>query len=166
VRELERRLEEAAALLKAQPEHLARRIEVLLDQQKRLEGRLEQLLRSGEGAGGRALVQEWQTPPVPGVTLVAGTTEIEDRKQLALLIDAYRRRAARTITVLFAGDSAHVGLSDDLVGLGLSAVDVVKALSGGRGGGRAHFASGPVGRGTATPASTAEAVAGYLRSRG
>src|SRR6266487_2179335 len=50
-RELERRLEEAAGLLKAQPEHLARRIEALVEENKKLERRVAERLKAGELVG-------------------------------------------------------------------------------------------------------------------
>src|SRR5213594_2069954 len=48
--ELENRLSEAAGMLKTQPEHLSRRIEAMLEEQKKLEKRLEELLRKGASA--------------------------------------------------------------------------------------------------------------------
>jgi alanyl-tRNA synthetase len=143
LRELEQRLNEAARLLKAQPEHLARRIEALLEQQKRLERQMEGIMRSGEGGGGgRGLVREQRISIGPDLTLISGTTEVQDRKQLASLIDGYREASPGTVAILVSGSSAHVGLSDDLVAKGFSAVEIAKALGGGRGGGRPHYATG------------------------
>src|SRR2546427_8796971 len=52
-RELERRLQEAAGLLKSQPEHLARRIEALVEENRKLERRGGGLLKAGAtGRGG------------------------------------------------------------------------------------------------------------------
>src|SRR5437016_424032 len=53
--ESQNRLNEAAGLLKTQPEHLARRIELLLEEQKKLEKRLEDVLRRGGGESGQQL---------------------------------------------------------------------------------------------------------------
>ena len=53
--ELQQRLTDAAALLKTQPEHLAKRIEAMLEEQKKLEKRLEELLRKGGGVSGQEL---------------------------------------------------------------------------------------------------------------
>ena len=49
VRELEQRLAQVAEALKAQPEHLVRRVEQLLEERQRLEARLAEALRSGGG---------------------------------------------------------------------------------------------------------------------
>src|SRR6478752_5170168 len=49
VRELERRLAQVAEALKAQPEHLVRRVEQLLEERQRLEVRLAEALKSGGG---------------------------------------------------------------------------------------------------------------------
>ncbi len=49
VRELEQRLAQVADALKAQPEHLVRRVEQLLEERQRLEARLAEALRSGGG---------------------------------------------------------------------------------------------------------------------
>src|SRR5207245_258436 len=47
VRKLEQQFAEAAGTLKAQPEHLTKRIETLLEENRKLERRVEELLRSG-----------------------------------------------------------------------------------------------------------------------
>src|SRR5213594_5218500 len=47
VRRLEQQLAEAAGVLKAQPEHLVKRIETLLEGNRKLEKKIEELLRSG-----------------------------------------------------------------------------------------------------------------------
>src|SRR5881409_3879212 len=47
VRRLAEQVEQAAAVLKAQPEHLVRRIEALLEENRKLEARVQDLLRSG-----------------------------------------------------------------------------------------------------------------------
>ena len=49
VRELEQRLAQVAEALKAQPEHLVRRVEQLLEERQRLEARLAEALRTGGG---------------------------------------------------------------------------------------------------------------------
>src|SRR5207244_7020307 len=49
IRKLEGELEDAAGALKTQPEHLVRRIEQLLEENKKLEKRVEDLLKTGSG---------------------------------------------------------------------------------------------------------------------
>src|SRR5881296_710045 len=51
IRKLEGELEQAAGALKTQPEHLVRRIEQLMDENRKLEKRVEELLKTGTGQG-------------------------------------------------------------------------------------------------------------------
>jgi alanyl-tRNA synthetase len=66
-------------------------------------------------------------------------------------MDAFRASHRRAVSVLFTnGERAgiHVAVTDDLVAQGLKAGDIAAALaavSGGKGGGRPHFASAGVG---------------------
>jgi alanyl-tRNA synthetase len=143
--ELQQRLTEAASLLKTQPEHLARRIEMMLEENKKLEKRIDDLLRgSGKGEGGRV-------EKVGDVELHIGESDLEDRNQIAAIMDGFRAKHKRAISVLFAtGGRAgiHVAVTDDLVSQGLKAGDIagsIAAVTGGKGGGRSHFASAGVG---------------------
>src|SRR5438270_13399446 len=52
IRKLEAQLEAAAGALKSQPEHLVRRIETLLEENRKLERRGEGLRKGGTGEGG------------------------------------------------------------------------------------------------------------------
>jgi alanyl-tRNA synthetase len=144
---LESRLHRVAEVLRAQPEHLARRAEQLMEERQRLEARLEEALRSsgGEPTRAAAVVQ------VKGVELVMDETAIEDRSEVARVADRFRDGKRAAVLVLFstAGRGAvHVALSDDLVAAGRSAGELVNriaAVSGGKGGGRPHFASAGAG---------------------
>jgi alanyl-tRNA synthetase len=168
VRELEQRLAQVAEALKAQPEHLVRRVEQLLDERQRLEARLAEALRSGGGAptGERRQVQ--------GVDLTIAETATDDRAEVGRLADQFREGARNGVLVLFstAGRGAiHVTLTDDLVAEGRKAGDLanrIAALSGGKGGGRPHFASagaGDPGKLGAARAATPELVADWLGPR-
>src|SRR5206468_11775804 len=55
--ELEHRLSEAAGLLKTQPEHVARRIETMLEEYRKLEPRIEGAVKGGAGSGEPGAVQ-------------------------------------------------------------------------------------------------------------
>ncbi len=143
--ELQQRLTEAASLLKTQPEHLARRIEMMLEENKKLEKRIDDLLRgSGKGEGGRV-------EKVGDVELHIGESDLEDRNQIAAILDGFRAKHKRAISVLFttgARAGIHVAVTDDLVSQGLKAGDIassIAAVTGGKGGGRSHFASAGVG---------------------
>jgi alanyl-tRNA synthetase len=159
-RELERRLEEAAGLLKAQPEHLTRRIEALLEENRKLERRIQELLKKGTGAENGGAVER-----IGDVELHLVDSEMDDRAQIGLLMDAFRSRHKRAVSVLFTtGDRAgiHVAVTDDLVGQGVKAGDIanaIAAVSGGKGGGRPHYASAGAGDATKLPLARQRAAA-------
>ena len=89
-------------------------------------------------------------------------TSSEDRDELGRMVDQFRSGRDRSVLVLFgtAGRGAvHVALTEDLVLQGRKAGDLVNriaALSGGKGGGRPHFAS--AGAGDAARLSDARAA--------
>jgi alanyl-tRNA synthetase len=145
-RELEQRLGHVAQLLKAQPEHLARRVESMLEENRKLERRVEELLKGGGRADDSAAVER-----IGDVELHIAENDLEDRGQIALLMDAFRERHRRAISVLFTtGERGgiHVAVTDDLIAQGLKAGEVanaIAAVSGGKGGGRPHFASAGAG---------------------
>jgi alanyl-tRNA synthetase len=147
VKSLGDRLDEAAQTLRTNPEHLARRIETLLAEKKRLERQVEGLLRES-GTGNRESYERLQ---VGDVTLLIGDAPVDDRAQIGMLMDAFREQNRSAIQVLFVtGDrpAIHVGVTDDLISRGIKAGDVatrIAAVTGGKGGGRPHFASAGVG---------------------
>ena len=146
VRDLEQRLAQVAEALKSQPEHLVRRVEQLLEERQRLEARLAQALKAGGGgpiAGDEAEVH--------GVKVTIADTATDDRNEVGQIADRFREGKSNAVLVLFStgGRGAiHVTLTDDLVSAGRRAGDLVNriaALSGGKGGGRPHFASAGAG---------------------
>ncbi|MDH5550031.1 MAG: alanine--tRNA ligase [Gemmatimonadota bacterium] len=147
VKSLGERIDEAAGTLRTNPEHLARKIESLLDEKKRLERQVEELLREG-GSGKR---EAYERHTIGEVELLVGDSPVSDRGQIGLLMDSFREQHKNAIQVLFAGGERagiHVGVTDDLISRGIKAGDIVSriaAVSGGRGGGRPHFASAGVG---------------------
>ncbi|MGE5801657.1 MAG: alanine--tRNA ligase [Gemmatimonadota bacterium] len=149
--ELQSRLTEAAALLKTQPEHLAKRIEAMLEEQRKLEKRLEELFRHG---GGAVSGQELAVRNGPSFWYV--TTDIQDRNQVALMVDGLRAQHPGSATVVIAPATAYVGVGDALIEK-LKAPEVINVISkytGGRGGGRPHFASGSIPDPSKIPSST------------
>jgi alanyl-tRNA synthetase len=144
--ELQRRLTESAALLKAQPEHLARRIEALLEENRRLEKRVAELLKGGAGSEQRGAIEK-----VGDVELHIWDSDLEDRNQIGALMDGFRAKHKRAISVLFTTGTRpgiHVAVTDDLVSSGVKAGSIAGAIAettGGKGGGRPHFASAGVG---------------------
>ena len=143
--ELQQRLAEAAGLLKTQPEHLARRVEAMLEENRKLEKRIDELLR-GRGTGDQGRVER-----IGDVELHISESDLEDRNQIAVLMDGFRAQHKGAISVLFTkGQRAgiHVAVTDDLVSKGIKAGDIANAIAattGGKGGGRPHFASAGVG---------------------
>jgi alanyl-tRNA synthetase len=146
VRELEQRLMSVAEALKAQPEHVLRRVQQLVEERQRLESRLAETLRSGAGP----LVQG-NISNIAGVELTVAETTSDDRAELGRIADTFREGRRNAVMVIFSSagrGSIHVTLTDDLVSAGRKAGDLVNqiaAVSGGKGGGRPHFASAGAG---------------------
>jgi alanyl-tRNA synthetase len=156
VRELEQRLMSVAEALKAQPEHVLRRVEQLVEERARLEARLAETLRSGAGP----LVQT-NVSNIAGVELTVAETPSDDRVEVGRIADTFREGRRNAVLVIFSSagrGSIHVTLTDDLVSAGRKAGDLVNqiaALSGGKGGGRPHFASAGAGDPELLPAARA-----------
>ncbi|MFN2571677.1 MAG: alanine--tRNA ligase [Gemmatimonadales bacterium] len=153
--DLQAKLNDAAGLLKTQPEHLAKRIESMLEENRKLERRVGELLK-GAGSGERAAVSQ-----IGDVELHISDSDVEDRNQIAAIMDGFRENHKHAISVLFTtGKRAgiHVAVTDDLVSKGIKAGDIANAIAqatGGKGGGRPHFASAGIG----DPAKLGEARA-------
>jgi alanyl-tRNA synthetase len=169
IRELEQRLAAVAETLKAQPEHLVRRAEQLIEERQRLEARLAETLRSGSGT-----LLQGDVSSAGGVELTVAETGSDDRAELGRIADAFREGRRNAVLVLFSSSgrgSIHVTLTDDLVSAGRRAGDLVNriaAVSGGKGGGRPHFASAGAGnpeRLSAARAATPELVTSWLGDR-
>jgi alanyl-tRNA synthetase len=167
LREQEQRLAQVAETLKAQPEHVLRRLEQLLEERQRLEARLQEALRTG--GSGSAMTGDRTT--VDGVDLTIAETASDDRAEVGRISDQFREGKRNGVLVLFSTGGRggiHVTLTDDLVRAGRNAGDLVNriaALSGGRGGGRPHFASAGAGDATKLPqarAATRELVSAWL----
>ncbi|MGH7657747.1 MAG: alanine--tRNA ligase, partial [Gemmatimonadales bacterium] len=144
--DMDRQLEDAAGALKAQPGHVVRRIEQLVQERARLEQRLTELLRSG--AAGEP---EGTVTSVNGVEVTIGETRAEDRDEVAGIADRFRDGRKKGVLVLFGTaerGAVHAAVTDDLIKTGHRAGDLVQriaALGGGKGGGRPQFASAGLG---------------------
>jgi alanyl-tRNA synthetase len=151
-----RLLEGAAGVVGSAPEHLARRVEALLDERRRLEKRVEELIKGG-GSSAQGAVTE-----VGGSAVTVIGSETGDRGEIGAMIDAFRQRTPSGVLVVVAQGERpgiHVGVTDDLVRRGVTAPDLanrIAAVSGGKGGGRPHFASA----GAGDPTKLAEAERG------
>jgi alanyl-tRNA synthetase len=156
---VERQLHAAAALLKAQPEHLNRRIEQLLQEKAKLEERLVEARKTGGSAVSGDAIE------VDGVRIMLAEASTEDRDELGRIADTFRDGRTSGVLALFGAEgrgAIHVALTDDLVKRGLKAGDLVNriaAVSGGKGGGRPHFASAGAGDPARLPEARAAAPA-------
>ncbi len=140
-----RLLDGVAGVVGSAPEHLARRVEALVEERKKLEKRVEELIRGG---GARA---DASTTEVNGTTIAVTSSATADRNEIGAMVDAFRSHPrSGVLVVLTTGErpGIHVAVTDDLVAGGVVAPDLVNrlaALSGGKGGGRPHFASAGAG---------------------
>ena len=155
--DLQNRLVHASDLLKTQPEHLVRRIEAVLEENKKLEKRIGEMLKGGAGGTEQGAVER-----IGDVDLHVGESDLDDRTQIGVLMDGFRSKHKRAISVLFTTGTRpgiHVAVTDDLVSQGLKAGEIVNAIAqavGGKGGGRPHFASAGVGDATQLASTRAQ----------
>ncbi len=167
VRDLQSQMDEATEILRTSPDHVAKRVDGLLEEKRKLEKRVQGLVRSGGGS----LLVDGEQHELGDVSLTLASAAEDDRTQIGLTIDAFRARTPKSIVVVFSGGDRpglHVGVTDDLVSRGIRAGEIaarIAALTGGRGGGRPHFASAGVGDPTKvayarsrTPGIVAEAL--------
>ena len=147
--ELRNRFAHAASLLKTQPEHLERRLEAMLEEHKKYFARIEELLRAGGGGAEPPSVQH-----IGGVEFQICRLALEDKNQIATFMDSLRTKHPSAVSVILSGtptmpSTVYVGVGDELrKHQDLKAGNIVEFISsstGGRGGGRPHFASGSIG---------------------
>ncbi|MGH7459371.1 MAG: alanine--tRNA ligase [Longimicrobiaceae bacterium] len=158
-RERDERLERVAGLLRTTHENVAARVESLLHDRRRLERELERARSAGNSDRvGRLLAGAAE---VAGARLVAGRVKTASAEEALALGDRLRERLGSGVAVLAVDTEGKVSLfcfvTDDLVARGVKAdrlVREVAALTGGKGGGRAHLARAGVG----DPAAVDEAL--------
>ncbi|WP_158743310.1 alanine--tRNA ligase [Acidisphaera sp. L21] len=134
--ESERRVDELAALLKANPAELGARVATLIEDRKRLEKQVSELQRKlATGAGAPELEE------ISGIPLAARNVGEVPGKELRALVDAIAEQVGSgVVAIVSTADgkaSIAVGVSADLVKR-VSAVDLVRAAAaavGGKGGG-------------------------------
>ena len=143
-----RLLEGVAETVGSAPEHLARRVEAMVEERKKLEKRVEELIKGG-GASAASRVTE-----VNGTSVAVAASASADKAEIGAMVDAFRTQTKSGVLVIVATGERpgiHVGVTDDLVARGVTAPDLANrlaALSGGKGGGRPHFASAGAGDAT------------------
>jgi len=145
MRSVDDQMADAALALRINPKDLAQKIQSLVNQNKKLERQVEDLLKSGDSE------DTLERHAIGDVSLFIGESSVSDRNQIGLILDAFREQHENALAVLMAtGDrpGIHVAVTDDLVRRGVRAGDVVNRIAevtGGRGGGRPHFASASAG---------------------
>ncbi len=160
--EAEARLSAVAGTLRAQPEHVLRKLEQLVEERARLEARLAEARATG--GGGDMLAGE-ETLDIHGVAVTIGETTSDDRDEIGALADRFREGKRGAVLLLFnaSGRGAiHAAVTDDLVRSGRKAGDLVNRIarvSGGKGGGRPVFASSGAGDVARLPEARAQAPA-------
>ncbi|MSO69000.1 MAG: alanine--tRNA ligase [Alphaproteobacteria bacterium] len=144
--EREAALIEVADAMKATPLGAAARVVALLEERKSLEREISELRRklaTGEGSGAGQIDRM-----VKGVRFMARKLDGVPAKELRTMVDDLKKREGAGVFVVltsFEGKAAvAVGVSDDLIIKGLSAVSLVqagaKAMGGQGGGGRPDMA--------------------------
>jgi len=167
--EREAALLDVAEVVKAPPLGVRERVQALIEERKSLERELSDLRRKLATGGGAGAGQTDTT--INGVRLVARVLDGVPAKELRGLVDDLKKREGSGIFVMIGvaeGKAAiTVGVSDDVVEKGVSAVALVqagaKALGGQGGGGRPDMAQagGPDG---AKAEEAVKAIEGVLRA--
>ena len=142
---LEKRLKDAAALLKATPENLADKIAHMLADNKTLHSEVESLKsKMAQEAAGNVLdkVQE-----IAGIKLLAAEIDGVDMNSLRELGDQFKEKLGEGVVVLASGAENKVSLmataTEGAIKQGAHAGNLVKAIAGlvgGGGGGRPNMA--------------------------
>ena len=147
-RAVEQRLAALAEALKSQPEHLVRRVEQLLEERQTAGSTAGRGVRSGGVADRRVRSRTFGRDRAHGgghQRRRSGRARADGRH-----VPGGRRKGdAGPVQHRAAGAPFTCTLTDDLVSAGRKAGDLVNriaALSGGKGGGRPHFASAGCGR--------------------
>ncbi len=160
VQELDTRVNEAAAALKAQPSELTQRIAQVQDQVKSLEKELAALKSKLASSQGDELAQ--QAVEIAGVHVLAATLDGADAKTLRETVDKLKDKLKSAAIVLAAVEGGKVSL---IAGVTADASKKVKAGElvnfvaqqvGGKGGGRPDMAQA----GGTEPANLPAALAG------
>ncbi len=150
--QVERRLDEAARVLRTQPDNVAHRAEQLLDEQAALEALLDELRRGG-GAGEDVIADVRVEGAGGPLTFRAVRLKVRDADDARAWGDGFLGSVGSGVAVVAAelpGDkhSIFTFVTDDLIGKGVRAdalVREVAAIAQGKGGGRAHMAQAGVG---------------------
>jgi alanyl-tRNA synthetase len=150
VTERRKTLESVAEMLRANTTSVVKRLQLVLDERKTLERKLDEAVRTGGSSGVQQLIDG--ATSVDGVRVVAAQVPAMDMKSLQSLGDAVREKMGSGVAVLSAsfedGKNSLLGIvTDDLREKGLRADALIRdiaAVAGGRGGGKPHMAQAGV----------------------
>ncbi|MGM1051736.1 MAG: alanine--tRNA ligase [Pseudomonadota bacterium] len=145
-REQEARLTRIGERLKAKPEQVEERVELLVERNRSLEKELERLKAKLASAAGSDMLS--QAREVAGVKVLATRLEGVSGKELRNVLDQLKNKLGSGIVVLGVADkesgkvSLIAGVTDDLTGRVKAGelVNHVASQVGGKGGGRADMA--------------------------
>lgn len=145
VKEEEAVLDEAAALLKANPKDVAKRVASLQADYKELQRENESLSQKIANAQAGAVLDAAQK--IGDVTVLATRVDAKDNKQLRQMMDDLKEKMEKAVIVLGATSEDKVmlcaGVTKDIVGGNYHAGNIVKSVAeqcGGKGGGRPDMA--------------------------
>lgn len=161
IRETEALVKESAAMLKAQPEELPRRIEALQNELREARKQLSRFMVASLADSAAQLVESAET--IGGVKLIVHNAQDCPRDSLKEFVDRIREKAPSCAILLgmeHEGKAALIAAvsKDVLVSKGLNASDLVKTAAkvcGGGGGGRPDLAEA----GGKDPSKLTEALA-------
>ena len=149
-------------MLKATPEEVEQRVEALAARVKDLERDVERARHNAATTDLDAWVRD--AGEVGGVKLVVQDAQVADSKDFRALGDSVREKLGSGIAVLVSAQEGKANLmvlvSDDLVGRGIKAGDLIRGLGeviGAKGGGRPHMAQAGGGDASKVPALLAKA---------
>jgi len=144
LRDAENKLSSAAALLRANPDELATKVQQLLDRTKVLEKELAATKQKLASGGAQDLTS--QTKEIKGVKVLAAAIDGMGAADLRTLLDQLKNKLGSGVVVLGAPAKGKVsliaGVTPDLVGK-VKAGELVNAVAlqvGGKGGGRPDMA--------------------------
>ncbi|MEO5903412.1 MAG: DHHA1 domain-containing protein, partial [Gemmatimonadaceae bacterium] len=169
-RERQNTLSDIAELLRASPAAVVKRLHAILDENRTLERRLDEALRSGGSNSVQPLLDS--ATEIKGVRVIASTVTAADMKSLQAVGDALREKMESGVAVLASSfedgrSSLLCVVTDDLRSRGLRADTIIRdvaAVAGGRGGGKPHMSQAGIPDASRIPEALA-AVAGILRAQ-
>ena len=147
LRDRERTLGQISEVLKATPETALKRAQLLVDERRTLERRLDEALKGGGGGDQVRQLLEGATR-IDGYRVAQAIVSVDDAKALQALGDALREQLGSGVAALgatFADGKSTVLVvaTDDARDHGLRADVIVREVAaavGGRGGGKPHMA--------------------------